>query len=152
MSGRAGKDGPEDVDAAFAEIVAELEREGVAVKWPDETPDGPKQTPTQPKPDPEPAAQTPTTVADEEAVPDDEAHYVPPDPPPLPTLRPATIGALSLIIVGLVLLVSTTLFSLPPQLTTPFALVAVSAGIGWLVLRMRQGPPPGSGWDDGAQL
>lgn len=146
MTGRAGKDGPEDVDAAFAEIVAELEREGVAVTWPDEPAEQPKKAAAgvDSAAEPEPAA--PARPAD------DEGHFVPPEPPPLPTLRPATIGAIALIIVGLLLLVSTTLFSLPVQYTTPFALLAVSAGIGWLVLRMRQGPPPDSGWDDGAQL
>lgn len=143
MTGRAGRDGPEDVDAAFAEIVAELEREGVAVKWPDEAAAGPKQAVTDSVSRPEPAAPAPA---------DDEDHFIPPEPPPLPALRPATIGAIALIVMGLLLLISTTLFALPAQFTTPFALVAVSAGIGWLVLRMRQGPPPGSGWDDGAQL
>lgn len=145
MNGRAGKDGPEDVDAAFAEIVAELERDGVAVKWPDEESTAETKPivdlPVEPTPpEPEPAAEEP------------EEHYVPPEPPPLPTLRPATLGALGLIVAGLLLLVCTTLFALPAQFTTPFALIAVSGGIGWLVLRMRQGPPPGSGWDDGAQI
>src|SRR5437879_2749897 len=34
MTGRSGgSEGPEDVDAAFAEIVAGLEREGLGVRW-----------------------------------------------------------------------------------------------------------------------
>ena len=44
------------------------------------------------------------------------------------------------------------MIGLDPRIATPLALVAMASGIGWLVLRMKQGPPPGDGWDDGAQL
>ncbi|WP_337960537.1 hypothetical protein [Kutzneria chonburiensis] len=38
MTGRGNTDGPEDVDAAFAEIVAGLERDGMGVRWPEDQP------------------------------------------------------------------------------------------------------------------
>ncbi|SHF40499.1 hypothetical protein [Streptoalloteichus hindustanus] len=181
MTGRTpSQDGPEDVDAAFAEIVADLEREG-GLRWPDEAeldqrPDRPVR-PDAASPDaagavdrpgggvgtaPEPPA--PSTVSGQGMArgaspeagsppadsPDD--HYVPPEPPPLPPLRAPTVGALALLVVGVLLLVVPSLVGLSHQLAMPLALIALTSGIAWLVLRMRQGPPPDSGWDDGAQV
>ncbi|HEY8374048.1 MAG TPA: hypothetical protein VIL00_15010 [Pseudonocardiaceae bacterium] len=142
MSGRIPEhDGPEDIDAAFAEIVADLEREG-GLNWPslDETE---TETETSQAAEPEP------TNRREEA---DDDHFVPPEPPPLPPLRAPTVAALLLVGVGVLLLVVPGLVGLAPRIGTPLGLIALSAGIGWLVLRARQGPPPDSGWDDGAQV
>jgi hypothetical protein len=150
---RDSTDGPEDVDATFAEIVASLERDGVGADWPDQSafPEVPDddlvETEMRPEGQPRVAAVEPDAVDDD---PDD--HFVPPDPPPLPALRPGTIAALLLMVVGVVLLVVPGLFGLDSRLGTPLALVTLCAGIGWLLLRMRQGPPPDSGWDDGAQI
>ena len=159
-----GSDGPENVDAAFAEIVADLEREGLGASLIDDEFRELTES-AAPATDPEPATGTdvarPTTwrppetewdqdpAADSE--PDDE-HYVPPEPPPLPRLRPGTVFGIVLLVIGVVLLAAPNLIGLEPRLATPLALVSMAAGIGWLVLRMRQGPPPDSGWDDGAQL
>ncbi|SDN60358.1 hypothetical protein [Allokutzneria albata] len=136
--------GPEDVDAAFAAIVAGLQREGVSGDWPDgerEERKAEKQAEKAdaPEPEPEPGAH-----------PGD--HFVPPDPPPLPPLRPATLGALALFCLGALLLIAPNVLGLAASTGTPLALLAISCGIGWLVLRMRKGPPPDSGWDDGAQV
>lgn len=204
MTGRHGSaDGPEDVDAAFAEIVAELEREGVGVRWPEDldavgseptppaglrAPDPATETPTrydrrpveppsddptrQPgdtggpreTPNPPPRPQQPRHAADrtpprrpeppapEPAPDDDDDHFIPPEPPPLPPLRAGTIGALALFAIGILLLVVPGVIGLAPRIGTPLGLIALSGGVGWLVLRMRQGPPPDSGWDDGAVL
>jgi hypothetical protein len=204
--GRGGSDGPEDVDAAFAEIVADLEREGLGAALveedglgrdlthpdlphpdlilPDFTPPDftlPDFTPpdltlpdltlpdlTLPDltlPDADPSAGTPpgpaagapaawrpsNTEWDPDAVAQDE-HFVPPEPPPLPRLRPGTVFGIALLAIGVLLLAGPNLIGLAPKVATPLALVSMAAGIGWLVLRMRQGPPPDSGWDDGAQL
>jgi hypothetical protein len=149
-SRRDSTDGPEDVDAAFAEIVASLERDGMGANWPD--------PPDLSEPDDEPVAadirpegQPRVTAPDPELAEDDE-HYVPPDPPPLPKLRPGTIAALVLVVLGVVLLIVPQLFGMSPQITVPVALVVLCSGVGWLVLRIRPGPPPDSGWDDGAVL
>ncbi|GAA3877086.1 hypothetical protein GCM10022243_47430 [Saccharothrix violaceirubra] len=143
-SRRDSTDGPEDVDAAFAEIVASLEREGVGTSWPDEKPEPPEEV------DRHVDRPAPVDVADEEDDPAD--HYVPPEPPPLPMLRKGTIAALALILLGVVLLVFPGLFGLSSRIGTPLALVVLCSGVGWLLLRLRNNPPPDSGWDDGAVL
>ncbi|MEV0681880.1 hypothetical protein AB0I60_35705 [Actinosynnema sp. NPDC050436] len=163
-SRRDSTDGPEDVDATFAEIVAGLEREGVGRNWPaDDDPDGepdsgPDDDPTDEaepaapvRPEGQPAVATADVERDD---PDDDPddHFVPPDPPPLPALRAGTVAALLLILLGVVLLLFPGLFGLTSAVGTPVALVVLCSGAGWLVLRIRNGPPPDSGWDDGAVL
>ncbi len=162
-----GSDGPEDVDAAFAEIVADLEREGVGATLFDDDelerelrstePTSPVVQP-EPAPDPPgtdvakpPGWRTPDTEWDPDAVAEDE-HFVPPEPPPLPRLRAGTVFGIVLLAIGIFLLAGPSVIGLEPRIATPLALISMAAGIGWLVLRMRQGPPPDSGWDDGAQL
>ncbi|SEQ68004.1 hypothetical protein SAMN05216188_104285 [Lentzea xinjiangensis] len=151
---RDSTDGPENVDELFAEIVAGLERDGVGKDWldldeaspvavrdereaPDDTADD---LPPEPEDEPERRDR------------DDEDHYVPPEPPPFPALRASTFAALGLFVLGILLLVVPGLFGLQPSIGTPLSLVALCAGVGWLILRMRNTPPPDSGWDDGAQV
>jgi hypothetical protein len=147
---RDSTDGPENVDELFAEIVAGLERDGVGKNWLDLDEAGPQE--------PQPR----TTAADEPAPepvdepegrdPADEDHYVPPEPPPFPVLRASTLAALGLFVLGILLLVAPGIFGLQARIGTPLSLVALCAGVGWLILRMRNTPPPDSGWDDGAQV
>lgn len=154
-----GSDGPEDVDAAFAEIIADLEREGLGAALVEE--DEQRRNPPAAEPTtsvlPDTAPTSPTgwrpaeTEWDPDAAAEDE-HFVPPDPPPLPRLRPGTVFGIVLLAIGVLLLAGPNLIGLAPRIATPLALVSMAAGIGWLVLRMRQGPPPDSGWDNGAQL
>jgi hypothetical protein len=146
-----GSDGPEDVDAAFAEIVADLEREGLgAMIEADELGlTAPESPPADRRPPAPPDPAPPASPAEWDT---EEEHYVPPDPPPLPKLRPSTIFGIVLLVIGGFLLAAPSVIGLAPRIATPLALVSMAAGIGWLVLRMRQGPPPDSGWDDGAQL
>jgi hypothetical protein len=139
MNGRRDStDGPENVDEAFAEIVAGLEAEGVGKNWLDLDEAA------------EVGDSEPTTeiVVEEEPEPADEDHYVPPEPPPFPVLRPGTIAALMLFVLGIVLLIAPGVFGMEARIGTPLALVALCTGVGWLVLRMRTTPPP----DDGAQV
>src|SRR5437879_1638174 len=160
-----GPDGPEDVDAAFAEIVAGLEREGLGSFLDEEDPST-DSADNGPKPPTEPAASTTTAAAttgspgwrtaDQEwdwAGASDEEHYVPPEPPPFPKPRAGTVVGMLLIAIGLLLLIVPTIIGLGTRIGTPLGLVALAAGIGWLVLRIRHGSPPDHGGrDDGAQI
>ena len=166
-----GPDGPEDVDAAFAEIVAGLEREGLGSFLDEEEPltdsaDGADSAGTGSKPPTEPAASTTTQAATTEstgwrtadrdwdwASASDEEHYVPPEPPPFPKPRAGTVVGMLLIAIGLLLLIVPTIIGLGTRIGTPLGLVALAAGIGWLVLRIRHGNPPDQGdRGDGAQI
>jgi len=149
-------DRPDDVDAAFAEIVADLEREGVGRTMPDlnEAPDEPETTPA---PTPVRPAEPPQAWRGHEADWDwswgtDEEHYVPPEPPPLPKLRPLTIVALVLVVIGVVLLVIPSLIGLDSRIATPIALLSIICGGGMLLLRVRQTPKDPGTRDDGAQI
>jgi hypothetical protein len=78
--------------------------------------------------------------------PADEDHYDPPPPPPLPRLRKATLGALAVMALGALIIV-TNVDSGSLRLVGLFALVGGALSLVW---NMRQGPPTDSGWDDGA--
>ena len=155
---RDSTDGPENVDELFAEIVAGLERDGVGKDWLDLDEAGPQGVHSSLHDDSDARDQIPDDTAQELADEperrdrDDEDHYVPPEPPPFPVLRASTLAALGLFVLGIVLLVAPGLFGLQPRIGTPLSLVALCAGVGWLILRMRNTPPPDSGWDDGAQV
>jgi hypothetical protein len=155
-------DRPEDVDAAFAEIVAGLEREGVG-RLPDLDEAGPGATVVDGPSDEEPAATArpaappPPAWRGSEGEWDwswgtDEEHYVPPEPPPLPRLRPLTIVALVLIVASVVLLFAPGLIGLAPRVGTPIALIALIGGGALLLLRIRKTPRHQGERDDGAQI
>jgi hypothetical protein len=153
MNNRAGRpEGPENVDEAFAEIVADLRRNGVGVGWPSETETTAAENSAE--------STTPMTIpfdVQEDARPEsydpaEQDHYVPPEPPPLPRLRKPTIFALALIAIGIFLLVAPGLLHLGQGVSLPLALISLSCGIGMLILHARKGPPADEGWDDGARL
>ncbi|GGS40443.1 MULTISPECIES: DUF308 domain-containing protein [Actinokineospora] len=141
MSGRLGDgrgDSPEDIDAAFAQIVADLEREGVGRALPDDPP--------APEPEPEPAPAVPVSPGeswrgyqDEYDAFDDnvDEHYEPPEPPPLPRLRWPTLVAIGMLVVGVVLLLLPVITAMDGRFATPVGLVCLGAGIGLLLLRAR---------------
>jgi hypothetical protein len=108
------------------------------------------QQPSEPLPNPDQRDSHSTFNRGQQPAEDD--HFVPPEPPPLPRMRPGTVVGVTLVVLGVLLLVVPGLLGLTPKIGTPLALIALTGGIGWLVLRIRQGPPPDSGWDDGAQL
>ncbi|RAS63128.1 hypothetical protein C8D87_107277 [Lentzea atacamensis] len=147
---RDSTDGPENVDELFAEIVAGLERDGVGKDWLDLDEAGPEDLKL--RDDATDDIATEPVEEPDRRDRDDEDHYVPPEPPPFPVLRASTIAALGLFVLGIVLLVAPGIFGLQPRIGTPLSLVALCAGVGWLILRMRNTPPPDSGWDDGAQV
>jgi hypothetical protein len=162
-------DRPEDVDAAFAEIVADLEREGVGRgvgKQPDDQPEesGPPDAQGRPDSQGRPDARGRPAPADPESTwrghgtewdwswGTDDEHYVPPEPPPLPRLRPITITALVLLVAGMVLLIGPGIFGLDTRFATPIGLIALASGGCLLLLRIRRAPPPDLDRDDGAQV
>lgn len=132
-----------DVDAAFAEIVADWEREHGHTEWPAESPDTDEAADDVPEPEP---------VVIELDTTEDEGHFVPPEPPPFPRPQPQTLGAGALFVFGLLLLVVPDRLGFTAQTGLVFGLLAISGSIAWLIARLRQGPPTDSGWDDGAQL
>ena len=83
--------------------------------------------------------------------PAEDDHFEPPEPPPLPVPRPRTMASVALLAVGVLLLVEPDLLGLGEGVATPLGLLALTAGISWLVIGLRSGPPP-EGWDDGARL
>lgn len=137
--------GPEDTDAAFAGIIADWRAEPDAPRWPadaDRAHDSREPVPS--------TAAGGHRKNDRQDTGDDD-HFEPPEPPPLPVPRPRTLGGMLLIIIGMLLLIRPSVLSLSDVSGTPLGLLAITAGIGWLVLGLRNGPPP-EGWDDGARL
>jgi hypothetical protein len=149
------------VDAAFAAIVADLEAEGLGADIQADT-ERTEAIPTVEEPDqPAPAATGEPTAPitawrghetdwDWSWSADDE-HYVPPEPPPLPRLRPMTIVALILVVCGVLLLLGPAVLGLDPRIATPISLLALVCGFGLLFLRIRR-TPTDSGDDNGAQV
>ncbi|OXM48726.1 hypothetical protein [Amycolatopsis alba] len=166
-----GKDGPEDVDATFAEIVADLRAEGVGL-FPEEDLEKPAGKPVEraekpsektprpetPEADPEPGWRGGGTTWDKtvfEGDPgssDDEGHFVPPEPPPLPRPRKGAFVVLLFFLLGLLLLIAPTLIGMGTRLGTPLGILALATALALLLLRVRQGPPPGADPHNGAQV
>ncbi|MGQ0838631.1 hypothetical protein [Actinokineospora sp.] len=152
-------DGPEDIDAAFARIVADLEREGIGRDVPSEAEVKSEHAEATRQAEPDPPDPPPTlggwrgheTEYDWAGDNDDE-HYEPPEPPPLPRLRPATLVAIGLLITGVVLLILPGVIGMDARIATPIALVALASGIGLLLLRVRRNPHEYPDGDNGAQV
>lgn len=141
-------DGPMDTDAVFASIVANWKSEPNAPRWPADEEEGwDASTPAHPVYPPSRPAAGPVKPYQ----PDDEGHFEPPEPPPFPVPRPRTLGGVALLAVGVLILVQPSLLHLGGRMGTLLGLLALTLGIGWLVLGLRTGPPP-DGWDDGARL
>jgi hypothetical protein len=129
--------GEPDFDAAWRDVLASLQAGSTTPSWPareDLTTDAT------------------TTAYDEDEDdspgydPADDEHFAPPAPPPLPKLRPVTVGAIGAIVLGLAILAT----GFGGGLFTPIGILAILGGAASLVWNMRQGPPTDSGWDDGA--
>jgi hypothetical protein len=81
----------------------------------------------------------------------DDDHYVPPPPPPLPKADPATRVAWAALFGGPAYLLLAAVLHLPMDGWIVFAAVAAFiGGFVALVIRMGDGPPSDSGWNDGA--
>ncbi|RGA01750.1 hypothetical protein DI270_028155 [Microbispora triticiradicis] len=85
------------------------------------------------------------------AVSEDDDHYVPPPPPPLPQADAVTRASWLALFGGPAYLLLAALLDWPRDGWIVFAAVsAFIAGFVVLVVRMGDGPPTDSGWDDGA--
>ncbi|GAB2747782.1 hypothetical protein GCM10027174_22450 [Salinifilum aidingensis] len=155
-------DGPEDIDAAFAEIVAGLEDDPQFDRWSSPSSGDASggdasgaEDSTAGSADAPPSAETASpgsgprdwTPAED---PEDE-HFVPPEPPPLKAPSGGAIGGVAVIAFGVLMLLVPGLAGLASPVTMPLGLVLVSAGIGWLLFRLRRGPSDHDD-DDGARV
>jgi hypothetical protein len=165
---RSHESDPEDVDAAFAAIVADLRAEGVGLMDTSDvrpTEDPPAEDRGGP---PAPAKEQSTESAGswrgggaewdrtmfggDPDDPDDDEHYVPPEPPPLPRPRKGAFIVLLFFLVGLLLLISPNLIGINVTLATPLGILSLAIGLALLLLRVKQGPPDGADPSNGAQL
>jgi hypothetical protein len=163
---------PGDVDAAFAAIVADWVASD-APRWPHDPTEGtadaaPTEGPvagpgTSTVPDgrgtvdagPTPTPATPPrprdAVSDPNGLPVGDDHFVPPEPPPLPRLGLSSLLGLALLVVGVVLLAVPGLLGGPIGLGIVPGLLAMTAGLGWLVFGLRR-PREDDGADDSGVL
>jgi hypothetical protein len=81
---------------------------------------------------------------------DDEEHYIPPAPPPLPRLAAATIFALILLAVSIAVLAVGTGLGLDSDLALLLGVGGILTGAGMLLMRLRARPPEEDDGDDGA--
>lgn len=169
MSRASGADGPENVDATFEEIVADLRAEGVGSE---DIPGGEDDDGTGTAVAPRDAGVTDdgpratgrsgwrasgTEWDDTMFGPDpaeDDEHYVPPEPPPLPKPRKGAFVVLLFFVAGLLLLIAPTLIGLTRTVGTPLGMLALATGIALLLLRVTQRPSGSDNDDpsDGAQV
>ena len=84
---------------------------------------------------------------------DDEEHYIPPDPPPLPHLDPVAKGAWTALFGGPAYLVLTSIVGWSvPGWAALLAVMAFVGGFAVVVTRLGDGPSRGEGPDNGAVL
>jgi len=118
----ARRDDVPDTDAEFARIVAAFEAEhGRPAPVTEEPRDDP----------PPPPAERSVLDAPEE-------HYEPPPPPPLPSLAPATVYALLLLLVGALLVFRPGTIGMSGDVGLVLGVASVAGGVFVLVSRMRE--------------
>nr|WP_246405921.1 hypothetical protein [Modestobacter versicolor] len=110
-----------DADAEFARIVAAFEAEHGRTVVSEEPRDDPPPPPAEP------------SVLDAP-----EEHYEPPPPPPLPVLAPATVYALLLLVVGVLLVFRPGTVGLTSDVGLVLGVASVAGAVFVLVSRMRE--------------
>ncbi|MDH2424543.1 hypothetical protein [Sphaerisporangium sp. TRM90804] len=150
-----------DEDEVWRQIVASFnqtaEPTSAVQPWP-ERENVPAEDPPQPvKAEAEAPArlheEDPDTEEREAPVAEEDDHYVPPPPPPLPKMDSGTRVAWLALFGGPAYLLLAALLSWPMDGWIVFAAIAAFiGGFVALIVRMGDGPPPGSGWDDGAVI
>lgn len=156
------EDDPQDVDATFAAIVADLRAEGVGEfadesveSRPEKAPPAETEQPEQPEQPESPWRGGGTgwedTVLGNDPAGEDE-HYVPPEPPPLPRPGKGAFIVLLFFVIGLFLLIAPGLIGITASLGTPLGILALATAIALLLLRVKQGPPDGADPSNGAQV
>ena len=163
-----GPDDPNDIDATFEQIVAGLRAEGVGSdsgvserterrERSGESDGADREAPPE-RPAPPLAEGWRTSDADWDATvlgtdpADDDEHFVPPEPPPLPRPRKGAFVVLLLFLVGLLLLIAPELLGLTSSVGLPVGMLALASGLTLMLLRVKQGPPDGADPDSGAQV
>ncbi|QWF77527.1 hypothetical protein [Amycolatopsis sp. CA-230715] len=157
---------PDNVDEAFAAIVAGLRAEGLGQDIVEERASKePKAKSAEGKEkEPEPqdtgwrtgGTDWDATVLGRDPSPPDpddpEEHYIPPEPPPLPKPRKGAFVVLLFFVVGILLLVAPSIAGVSATLATPLGILSLAIGLALLLLRVRQGPPDGADPTNGAQV
>jgi hypothetical protein len=130
----------------------DLFAEGPATPSPTLPPEAPRTRPRRPDASVPPSPRRAPDTGRPEPAGRDE-HFVPPEPPPLPRIGFSSLLGLLLLVVGVVLLALPALvggglagFGLVP------GLLAMAAGLGWLVVGMRRPSDDPAGPDDGGTL
>ncbi len=158
-----GQPSDQEVDSAFAELVADWDNTTPA--WPEpssppavaaEPPRAPVVGPADREPQAaeagEPRDREDTRDREDPEDPEDEGYFERPDAPPVtPPTRPA-LGAIAVLVLGMFLVVAPGLIGLTSAVGFPLGLVCLTGGLVFLLSRLKSGPPTDSGWDDGAQL
>jgi hypothetical protein len=155
---------PEDVDEAFARLVADFDAphrgDGEDTPWP--ASEDVDDEPTQPVEDEEPAQPEDLLVGpgyatsgpdplDTEATWEDEGHFVPPEPPPIPRPTPLRLAAWLGVLVGpVVLTVVAALGWWIPDLVMALLVVGFVGGVVYLIATMGDEPRDPYGPDNGA--
>ncbi|MBA0124938.1 hypothetical protein H0B56_05220 [Haloechinothrix sp. YIM 98757] len=196
-----GPDGPDDLDAAFSEIVADLRAEGIGAeaepgkrsrdkrggdRRAEEEPDSSELDPAaddrhdaehdgpdeDADSDPaEGAGSTATAASDWRASEtswdstmlaegdlddisglDEDEHFVPPEPPPVQKPAHGTVVSWLFLAAGVLMLIAPGVIGMSPAVSLPFGVLSISAGLGLLLMRIKDGPPPGSDPENGAQV
>lgn len=152
-------DRPEDVDEAFARLIAGFNaptRADESTPWPEsenvnDNPDDGTPTVQQPLLPPPPTAPGGADALDTPATWEDEGHFVPPNPPPLPWPAPLRLAAWVGVLVGpVVLTVVAALGWWVPDIVTTVLVVGFVSGVIYLIATMGAGPHDPYGPDNGA--
>lgn len=159
-------DRPEDVDDAFARLIAGFDTPadtGAARPWPEaedvtdepdesaEVVDDPPAAEEEPEPEPAGTRSSGADVLDTDATWDDEGHFVPPDPPPLPRPAPVRLAAWLGVLVGpVVMTIVAALGWRVPELVIAVLVVGFVGGVVYLIATMGDGPRDPYGPDNGA--
>jgi hypothetical protein len=147
-----------DTDDAFAQIVAgwEQQHDAPVAPWPVSEDVDENARPTD---EPRRLRRRSDPAEPDDALPawlepdalDDDGHYVPPPPPPVPKVRRHTVGALTCLTIGLILVFAPNLIGQIQSVGLGIVGIALMVGgAGTLVWHMRDAPPTDSGSDDGA--
>ncbi|MGP3954908.1 hypothetical protein ACTWPT_02830 [Nonomuraea sp. 3N208] len=146
-----------DEDEVWRQIVASFndtaERDSAEQPWPDSenVPAEPTRRVVKPSEELEEDLDEPEDKQDDDE--DEEGHFVPPPPPPLPKLDlPAKLAWVALFGGPAYLLVAAVAHWQMEGWALFTAVAAFIGGFVALVVRMGDGPPNDSGWDDGAVL
>ncbi|MGP3913615.1 hypothetical protein [Nonomuraea sp. 10N515B] len=148
-----------DEDEVWRQIVASFndtaERDSADQPWPDSenVPAEPTRRVVKPSEELEEDLDEPEDKQDDDEEEEGEGHFVPPPPPPLPKLDlPAKLAWVALFGGPAYLLVAAMASWQMDGWALFTAVAAFIGGFVALVVRMGDGPPNDSGWDDGAVL